>query len=87
MHFICPLVCHAYKLCLQNAEPIIESLARRAYKYEWAAEKFIKIMYDREQAANLLFEKLTELETDGYYANLFREKVFSEELSALIDTL
>ena len=43
-------------------------------------------MHDRERAANILFDKLVELETDGYYAKLYQQKI-DEELSSLIQTL
>ena len=62
------------------------ALASRSHKYDWAAQKYFNIMKDREQAANIIFQKLTEYETDGYYAKLFQSKV-DEELSKLIATL
>ena len=88
MHIIITVfsVCHAYKLCLFEAEPAITALAKRSHKYEWAAEKYLTIMKDREKAVNIIFQKLTEFETDGYYAKLFQSKI-DDELSKLIDTL
>ena len=61
-------------------------MATRSRKYDWAATKYDKIMNDRERAANILFDKLIELETDGYYAKLYQQKI-DEELSSLIQTL
>ena len=79
-------VCQAYKLLLLNEGPIISSLAKRSVKYQWAADKYARVMADREAAVNALFNKLTELDTDGYYDRLFRSNL-DKELSHLFDAL